>query len=96
MTERMRNRMEPLLPGDRVEIIFADDPSRPVQATICNELSDQQEGLSPEIEDYVACWLEVALGSCQDPQEHRSISLGTDFRYSMDGRALSLRKLPQT
>ncbi len=88
--------MDLFLPGDRVEITFKDDPTRPVVATICAALSDQQEGLSPEIEDYVACWLEVSFASCQDAQGHRSISFGTDYRYSMDGRELSLRKLEQS
>ena len=88
--------MEEFLAGDRVEITFTDDPTRALEATICSALSDRQEGLGPEVEDYVACWLEIAFGSCQDVQEHRMISLGTDFRYSMDGRELSLRKLRQS
>ncbi len=83
--------MEKLLPGDRVELTFTDEVSRPVQATICSIRSDEQEGLGPEIEDYVACWLEVSFSTCA--QERRSISFGTDFRYSMDGRELALRKL---
>ena len=88
--------MEEFLPGDRVEIVFTDNPARPLEATICSALSNQQEGLGVEVEDYVACWLEVSFGSCRDVQEHRSISLGTDFRYSMDGRELLLRKLRQS
>ena len=80
-------------PGDRVELTFTDDPSRPVEVIICSALSDEQEGLSPEIEDYVACWLKVSFGSCEEDKERRSISFGTDFRYSMDGRELALRKL---
>lgn len=79
--------------GDRIRLIFADAPNQTEEAVVCSTLSNQQEGLGPEIGDYVACWLEVSLASCSDVSSRRSISLGTDFAYSMDGRKLQIEKL---
>ena len=85
--------MDTLEPGDRIRITFSEAPLETVEATVCSVLSDQQEGLSPEIEDYVACWLEVTYGACDDEEGRRSVALGTDFQYTMDGRKLTITKL---
>ena len=79
--------------GDRLRLHFIDKPGEPQIVIVCATLSDQQEGLSPEIADYVACWLEVSAGDCADPSGRLSISLGTDFQYSLDGRHLTIEKL---
>ena len=81
--------------GDRIRIVFADTPNAAEDVTVCATLTDRQEGLSPEIEDYVACWIEISSGDCSDTASRRSISLGTDFRYSLDGRELSISKIDQ-
>ncbi|MGI4756035.1 MAG: hypothetical protein ACRYGF_04210 [Janthinobacterium lividum] len=78
--------------GDTIRLTFADAPGEPLLATICSILSDADEGLSPEIEDYVACWLEVSFEGCDDPNGRRSIALGTDFQYTLDGQKLTLTK----
>ena len=64
-----------------------------LEATVCSTRTDQQEGLGPEIEDYVACWLEITYGACDDLQSRHSVTFGTDFQYNMDGRKLTIRKL---
>lgn len=79
--------------GDRIRLHFPDAPGHTLDVTVCATLSDQQEGLAPESADYVACWLEVSAGSCADAGERLSISLGTDFQYSLEGRHLTLEKL---
>lgn len=84
---------EALQAGDRIRLHFLDTPGQTKDVTVCAMLSDQQEGLAPEIADYVACWLEVSAGSCADAGNRLSISLGTDFQYSLDGRQLTIEKL---
>ena len=79
--------------GDRIRLHFLDTPGHTTDVTVCAMLSDQQEGLAPEIADYVACWVEVSVGRCADAGERLSISLGTDFQYSLDGRHLTIEKL---
>ena len=79
--------------GDRIRLHFLDAPGHTLDVTVCAMLSDQQEGLAPEIADYVACWLEVSKGSCSDAEHRLSLSLGTDFQYSLDGRHLTIEKL---
>jgi hypothetical protein len=84
--------MEDLFVGDRISLTFDDPPGDQITATVCRILSDREEGLGPEVEDYVACWLEV---SCEG-DIHRTISnvvLLTDGRYSFDGRCVTIRKI---
>ena len=85
--------MDTLHPGDRIRIRFADASTDPREATVCTTLSDQQEGLSPEVEDYVACWLEVTFTACDDRHGRASVALGTDFQYTLDGRRITIEKL---
>jgi hypothetical protein len=85
--------MDVLKPGDMIRLTFADRPDEPLLATVSSSLSDADEGLGPEVQDYVACWLEISVGSCDDPGSRRSIALGTDFQYTLDGRKLTLTKL---
>ena len=53
--------MNDFQPGDQIEIVFADAPEHSARGTVIRFLSDQQEGLSPEAEDYVFCWLGVPV-----------------------------------
>jgi hypothetical protein len=46
--------IEELLIGDRISVMFDDIPREEITATVARTLSDTQEGLGPEIEDYVA------------------------------------------
>ena len=85
--------MDTLQPGDKIQITFVDAPGETLEATVCSALSDAEEGLGPEIQDYVACWLEITLGSCDHPESRRSVTLGTDFQYDMGGRKLTITKL---
>ena len=84
--------MNALQPGDQVEIVFADTPGHSTRATVARFLSDQQEGLSSEAEDYIFCWLEIspehqgALGQTQ------TILLRADWKYYMDGREVEIRR----
>lgn len=84
--------MEDLFAGDRVNLIFDDISCEPITATVTRTLSDQEEGLGPEIEDYVACWIEVTLDGDTSPSMS-NVVLMTDCRYSLDGRAVTIRKM---
>jgi hypothetical protein len=52
--------MNDLQLGDQIDIVFADAPEQSARATITRLLSDQQEGLSSEAEDYIFRWLEIS------------------------------------
>jgi hypothetical protein len=47
--------MEDLFVGDRISLTFDDIACDQITATVARTLSDTEEGLGPEIEDYVAC-----------------------------------------
>jgi hypothetical protein len=91
----MRNEgwtMEDLFAGDRIGLTFDDTPGDQIMATVCRKLSDRQEGLGPEVEDYVAYWLEI---SCEGDADGAicNVVLLTTGRYWLDGRFVTIRKL---
>jgi hypothetical protein len=84
--------MNDLQPGDQIDIVFADAPEKWARARISRFLSDHEEGLSPEAEDYIFCWLEISF----EPQgllaQTHTIALRADRKYFMDGREVTIRK----
>ena len=84
--------MEDIFVGDRISLVFDDAPREQITATVNRMLSDEEEGLGPEIEYYVACWIEVILDgdACSTMS---NVVLMTDCRYSLDGRAVTIRKI---
>jgi hypothetical protein len=86
--------MNNLQPGDQIDIVFADAPGQSARATVSRFLSDQQEGLSPEAEDYVFCWLELSPEHQGTFAQTQTIVLGADWKYYMDGREVEIRKFP--
>ncbi|HSU32491.1 MAG TPA: hypothetical protein VLJ11_14765 [Bryobacteraceae bacterium] len=84
--------MNDLQPGDQIDIAFADAPGRSTRATISRLLSDEQEGLSPEAEDYCFVWLEISVDN-QDPlAQTQTIVFGADWKYYIDGREVEICK----
>ena len=75
--------------GDVVTVAFLDDREGPVRATVKNFFTDEQQGFSPEIEDYVACSLEIEP---VDGSISQIVMLGADFRYTLDGREVTIIK----
>ena len=85
--------MDALQQGDEICVTFDDAPGQVERATVCRVLTDQQEGMGPEVEDYVACWLEISMGDCADVQVRRALIFRTDSQYSIDGRKVAIRKV---
>ena len=84
--------MNDLQPGDQIDIVFTDAPSQSVRATVTRFLSDQQEGLSPEAEDYIYCWLEISTERQGLLAQMQTIALRADRKCYMDGREVEIRK----
>ena len=84
--------MNDLQPGDQIDIVFADAPGQASRATVNRLLSNGQEGLSPEAEDYVFCWLEISLEHQGILAQTQTIALRADWKYYMDGRQVEIRK----
>jgi hypothetical protein len=74
--------------GDRIELSYEDSPGRPICATVGRLLTDWEEGMGVEIEDYTACWIEITV----DGGAKQVVLLGTDSQYWMNGRRVILRK----
>ena len=90
-----------LIVGDEIEVIFEDTPQRILRATVRKILTDRDEGMGMVVDDYVACWIEIDVAnlesegtgsSLQTDAWKRTLTLCTDYTYSLDGRHVSLRK----
>ena len=81
-----------LHPGDRIDIEFGDSLEQSARATVSRFLSDQQEGLSPEAEGYISCWMEVTPDHPERFARTRTIAFCVDWKYYMDGREVKIRK----
>jgi hypothetical protein len=84
--------MNDLQPGDQIDIVFADAPGQSARATVARVLSDQQEGLSPEAEDYIFWWLEISTEHQGLLAQRQTIALRADWKCYMDGREVEIRK----
>ena len=81
--------------GDRIELFYEDAPATMIRATIDRLLTDRDEGMGTEVEDYAACWIEITVDepSEMDAMDAKQVVLlNTDFQYRLNGRPVSLRK----
>lgn len=78
--------------GDRTELFYEDAPATTIRATVGRLLSDCDEGMGIEIEDYTACWIEITVDEPRDMDAKQLVLLGMDFQYRLNGRPITLRK----
>src|SRR6202162_2251304 len=78
--------------GDEIEIADADVAEDVRRATVTRFLSDKEQGMSPEIEEYIDCWIEVTLKGASGDTAGQLVVLRTDSQYLMNGRHVLLRK----
>jgi hypothetical protein len=78
--------------GDRIEVFYEDEPATAIRATVGRLLSDREEGMGSEVEDYCACWIEITVDEPSDEDAKLVVLLGTDFQYRLNGRRITLRK----
>jgi hypothetical protein len=78
--------------GDRIELFYEDSSATKICATVGRFLSDRDEGMGIEVEDYAACWIEITLDEPSGMDADQVVLLGTDFQYRLNGRRVTLRK----
>lgn len=81
--------------GDRIELFFEDAPATTIYATVGRLLTDWDEGMGVEVEDYVACWVETTVDKPSDADTKQVLLLGTDFRYRLNGRPVTICKMQE-
>ena len=84
--------MEDLFVGDRISLTFDDIPGDEITATVCRTLSDMEEGLGPESEDYICSWLEISREG-ETSGVIDNVLLMTNGRYSLDGQFVTIRNI---
>jgi hypothetical protein len=82
-------------PGDRFSFSFLDEKGgRSHGAVVESILSNREEGLSPEIDEYVADWLEAlpldAPPESDAPVKSFTVMLGTNNKTYIQGRLVTL------
>jgi hypothetical protein len=45
-----------------------------------------------EVEDHIACWIEITVDEPSNMDAEGVVLLGTDFEYRLNGRRVTLRK----
>ncbi|OLB35600.1 MAG: hypothetical protein AUH11_13775 [Acidobacteria bacterium 13_2_20CM_57_17] len=78
--------------GDRIELFYEDAPARAIRATVSRLLTDRDEGMGTEVEDYTACWIVITVDEPSDMDAQQVLLFGTDFQYRLNGRPITLRK----
>ncbi|MFZ1133759.1 MAG: hypothetical protein WAN69_02355 [Candidatus Korobacteraceae bacterium] len=78
--------------GDRIELSYEDSPAMTIRATVCRLATDWDEGMGIEVEDYVACWIEITVDNPGDRGARQFVLLGTDSQYRLNGRRVMVRK----
>jgi hypothetical protein len=78
--------------GDRIELLYEDAPARTIRATVGRLLTDRDEGMGIEVEDYIACWIEITVDEPSDMGAEQVVLLGTDFQYRLNGRPVTIRE----
>jgi hypothetical protein len=81
-----------LQPGDRIELFYEDAPATTIRAAVGSLLTDRDEGMGTEVEDYTACWIEITVDEPSEMDAKQVVLLGTDFQYRLNGRVVTLRK----
>ena len=78
--------------GDQIELYYEDAPATTIRATVGRVLTDRDEGMGIEVEDYVAYWMEITVVEQSDMDAKQIVWLGTDFQCRLNGRRVTLRK----
>ena len=78
--------------GDQIELSYKDAPATTIRATVGRLLTDRDEGMGIEVEDYIACWMEITVVEPSDLDSKQVVFLGTDFQCRLNGRPVTLRK----
>ena len=78
--------------GDRIELVYEDAPATTIRATVGRLLTDVDEGMGIEVEDYAACWMEITVDEPSNMDAQQVVFLGMDFQYRLNGRPVTLRK----
>ena len=77
--------------GDHIELLYDDSPATTIRATVGRLLSDRDEAMGIEADDYIACWIEITVDESSDSDANQVVLLGTDFQYWLNGRRVTLR-----
>lgn len=78
--------------GDRIELSYEDAPATTVRASVGRLLTDRDEGLGPEAEDFFLCWVEITVHEPSDMEEKQVVLVDTAFQCWLNGRRVNLRK----
>jgi hypothetical protein len=65
--------------GDRIELFYEEAPESKIRATVGRLLTDRDEGMGSEVEDYTACWIEITVDEPSDMDANQVVLLARIF-----------------
>jgi hypothetical protein len=84
--------MTDLEAGDEIELHYDDSPETVIRATVDRISTDRKEGMGPEIEDYIACWIDITLKDGNGDDARQVVTFGADFKYWLNARQITISK----
>jgi hypothetical protein len=79
--------------GQRFKFNILSDPSQERQAIVTNVLSNREEGLGPEVDFYLAYWVEAYELPETEAPKTLVFERGIDGNVYLDGRPVSITLL---
>src|SRR5215831_13722500 len=79
--------------GQRFNFILSDNPSQERQAVVTRVLSNREEGLGPEVDYYLAYWVEAHELPETEAPTTLVFERGIDGNVYIDGRLVSITLL---
>ena len=74
-------------------ILLSDNPGPERQAVVTSVLSNREEGLGPEVDFYLAYWVEASEVSEAEVSKTLVFERGIDGNVYLDGRQVSITLL---
>jgi len=79
--------------GQRFKFTLSDDPSQERQAVVTRVLSNSEEGLGPEVDFYLAYWVEAQELPETEAPTTLVFERGIDGNAYLDGRQVGITLL---
>jgi len=73
--------------------LVSDNPSQERQALVTRVLSNREEGLGPEVDYYLAYWVEASEFPETEPPTTLVFERGNDGNVYLDGRQVAITML---
>jgi hypothetical protein len=83
----------PIVIGQRFRWKYVDSNETSEASVVVNVRTDREEGLSPEVSDYIALWIEAKYVQDSPTARPFTIELGTNMLSYIEGKQVTIELL---